>query len=177
MFPCLMNSPLVQSSSLVMMIFQCLMTPILERVLPLNLRNSLLHLPPYPFLPLPPSLPLLALYHRLHLVFHLGSRIYPHHCHHLDINLIYFHPHYRPISLPASKILSSVQDPLSSVPHQTFQAHRASQLFPSPPTQPQPPQRKDGATIPSHPSLPPKPTAAAQIEQLRQSRVHLNYGT
>ena len=36
---------------------------------------------------------------------------------------------------------SSVQDPLSSIPHQTFQAHRATQL----------------AT--PHPSLPPKPTS------------------
>ncbi|KAI0347649.1 hypothetical protein BDW22DRAFT_1434034 [Trametopsis cervina] len=34
----------------------------------------------------------------------------------------------------------SVQDPLSSIPHQTFQAHRASRIQP-------------------HPSLPPKPTA------------------
>lgn len=39
---------------------------------------------------------------------------------------------------------SSVQDPLSSIPHQTFQAHRATQL-----------------SAP-HPSLPPKPTSNTQ---------------
>lgn len=61
--------------------------------------------------------------------------------------------------------LSSIQDPLSSVPHQTFQAHRASQIFPPPPPPPPPSQPTPAkiATIPNHPSLPPKPTSAAQM--------------
>jgi hypothetical protein len=40
--------------------------------------------------------------------------------------------------------LASLQDPLSTIPHQTYQAHRASQ-----------------ATTTPHPSLPPKPVAAS----------------
>ncbi|KAF9469674.1 mRNA biogenesis factor-domain-containing protein [Collybia nuda] len=40
-----------------------------------------------------------------------------------------------------SQSASSMQDPLSTIPHQTYQAHRAGQ-----------------STLPSHPSLPPNPT-------------------
>lgn len=61
-----------------------------------------------------------------------------------------------PPPIPRQQNPSSVQDPLSSLPHQTFQAHRASQLFP-------PPSQPSSASIPSHPSLPPKPTTAAQM--------------
>ncbi|KAF4573297.1 hypothetical protein EYR36_007808 [Pleurotus pulmonarius] len=49
-----------------------------------------------------------------------------------------------------SQSSSAMQDPLSSVPHQTFQAHRAGQHTPSMPPPP-----------PAHPSLPPKPPAIA----------------
>jgi hypothetical protein len=43
-----------------------------------------------------------------------------------------------------------MQDPLSSVPHTTYQQHRANQNAPRP-------------SLPSHPSLPSKPTAAADL--------------
>lgn len=43
-----------------------------------------------------------------------------------------------------SQSASSMQDPLSTIPHQTFQAHRAGQ-----------------SNLPSHPSLPPNPTKNA----------------
>ncbi|TFK77490.1 hypothetical protein BDN72DRAFT_910924 [Pluteus cervinus] len=55
-------------------------------------------------------------------------------------------PHLPPPPLgffPRSQSASSVQDPLSSVPHQTYQAHRAKTL------------------APPHPSLPPKPVIAS----------------
>lgn len=41
-----------------------------------------------------------------------------------------------------AQAVGSMQDPLSSIPHQTFQAHRAEKA------------------LPSHPSLPPKPSTA-----------------
>jgi len=65
-------------------------------------------------------------------------------------------PYPPPPFLPRQQNPSSKQDPLSSVPHQTFQAHRASQLFPSPPAD-------SPKALPTHPSLPPKPTAASQM--------------
>jgi hypothetical protein len=43
-----------------------------------------------------------------------------------------------------------MQDPLSSVPHTTYQQHRANQNAPR-------------SSLPSHPSLPSKPTAAAEL--------------
>jgi len=65
-----------------------------------------------------------------------------------------------------SQSASSVQDPLSSIPHQTFQAHRATRT-----------------ALPTHPSLPPPPsgssgavgagtaaTAAATVEAAPQLR-------
>ncbi|KAI0077454.1 hypothetical protein K474DRAFT_1088865 [Panus rudis PR-1116 ss-1] len=47
---------------------------------------------------------------------------------------------------------SAMQDPLSSIPHQTFQAHRASRATPSS-------SSPAGPSAPAHPSLPPKPAA------------------
>jgi hypothetical protein len=43
-----------------------------------------------------------------------------------------------------------MQDPLSSIPHTTYQAHRAN-------------QNAARSTLPHNPSLPPKPTAAAEL--------------
>jgi hypothetical protein len=152
-----MNSHLVPSSSLVMMIFRCLMAPLPERsALLLILHNPLLY-PPYLFLlrllrrAFPP---LLVLCH-LHLS-HPGARICLQHLQ--DFNpTIYPHCHPPLNFLPRQQNPSSIQDPLSSAPHQTFQAHRASQLFPPPLSQPTP------VAIPGGPSLPSKPTAAAQM--------------
>ncbi|KAK7058578.1 hypothetical protein VNI00_002214 [Paramarasmius palmivorus] len=45
---------------------------------------------------------------------------------------------------PRQKSASSIQDPLSSVPHETYQAHRANKLTP-------------------HPSLPPRPMAGSNV--------------
>lgn len=59
---------------------------------------------------------------------------------------------------------ASMQDPLTSVPHQTFQAHRASQLAPPHPSLPQNPKATQGTTLPpTSASLPPKPTSAAEL--------------
>ena len=49
---------------------------------------------------------------------------------------------------------ATIQDPLSSIPHQTYQAHRASQL------------------PPGHPSLPPKPSTSTP-GTIPASRVHV----
>lgn len=46
--------------------------------------------------------------------------------------------------------MSSVQDPLSSIPHTTYQAHRANQTA-------------TRSSLPHNPSLPPKPTTAAEL--------------
>ncbi|KXN88937.1 Protein saf1 [Leucoagaricus sp. SymC.cos] len=51
---------------------------------------------------------------------------------------------------PRNQSVSSMQDPLSSIPHTTYQAHRAS-------------QNAARSTLPRNPSLPPKPTAAAEL--------------
>ncbi|KAF9535876.1 mRNA biogenesis factor-domain-containing protein [Crepidotus variabilis] len=55
---------------------------------------------------------------------------------------------------------SSIQDPLASIPHQTFQAHQASQRFLANPSSP-----STQAKVPllANPSLPAKPVAAAQM--------------
>ncbi|KAF4611485.1 hypothetical protein D9613_004132 [Agrocybe pediades] len=67
-----------------------------------------------------------------------------------------------PKFLPRQQSTAAMQDPLSSVPHQTFQAHRASQLAPPHPSlAPNPKQATSG--LPPNPSLPPKPTAAAEM--------------
>ena len=55
-----------------------------------------------------------------------------------------------------------MQDPLSSVPHQTFQAHRASQLAPPHPSLPVNPIKMPSSST-ANPSLPAKPTAAAAM--------------
>ncbi|KAF8973497.1 hypothetical protein BDZ97DRAFT_1775475 [Flammula alnicola] len=68
-----------------------------------------------------------------------------------------------PKFLPRQQSLSAMQDPLSSVPHQTFQAHRATQLAPRPATLPQIPSTNGSSTLPVNPSLPAKPTAAAEM--------------
>ena len=54
--------------------------------------------------------------------------------------------------------MSSVQDPLSSIPHQTFQAHRASR----------PPGPSPGPSTlpPAHPSLPSRPKAPISSEAI-----------
>lgn len=54
-----------------------------------------------------------------------------------------------------------MQDPLSTVPHQTFQAHRASQLAPPHPSLPANPIKTSSSS--ANPSLPAKPTAAAEL--------------
>uniref|UniRef100_A0A8H7Y568 Wbp11/ELF5/Saf1 N-terminal domain-containing protein n=1 Tax=Psilocybe cubensis TaxID=181762 RepID=A0A8H7Y568_PSICU len=68
-----------------------------------------------------------------------------------------------PKFLPRNQSASAMQDPLSSVPHQTFQAHRASQLAPPHPSLPANPNPKATPTLPPNPSLPPRPTAAAEL--------------
>lgn len=66
-----------------------------------------------------------------------------------------------PKFLPRQQSISAMQDPLSSVPHQTFQAHRASQLAPPHPSLPANPSST--LTPPPNSSLPEKPTAAAEL--------------
>jgi hypothetical protein len=56
-----------------------------------------------------------------------------------------------------------MQDPLSTVPHQTFQAHRASQLAPPHPSLPANPTKTSSSSSSASPSLPAKPTAAAEL--------------
>ena len=56
-----------------------------------------------------------------------------------------------------------MQDPLSAIPHQTFQAHRASQLAPPHPSLPANPTKATSSTASANPSLPAKPTAAAEM--------------
>jgi hypothetical protein len=57
-----------------------------------------------------------------------------------------------------------MQDPLSSVPHQTFQAHRASQLAPPHPSLPANPNKNpSSSSTAANLSLPAKPTAAAAM--------------
>ncbi|KAF8913247.1 WW domain binding protein 11-domain-containing protein [Gymnopilus junonius] len=68
-----------------------------------------------------------------------------------------------PKFLPRQQSASSMQDPLSSIPHQTFQAHRASQLAPPHPSLPPPPAQSGISTLPPNPSLPPKPTTVAEM--------------
>lgn len=66
-----------------------------------------------------------------------------------------------PKFLPRQQSTSAMQDPLSAVPHQTFQAHRASQLGPPHPSLPANPSPRP--TLPTNSSLPEKPTAAAEL--------------
>lgn len=73
-----------------------------------------------------------------------------------------------PKFLPRQQSMSAMQDPLSAVPHQTFQAHRASQLAPPHPSLPKNPSTTPAAlpstsALPLNASLPPKPVAAAQL--------------
>ncbi|PPQ79860.1 hypothetical protein CVT25_002916 [Psilocybe cyanescens] len=68
-----------------------------------------------------------------------------------------------PKFLPRHQSTSAMQDPLSTVPHQTFQAHRASQLAPPHPSLPPNPSQSGAPSLPTNPSLPPKPTAAAEL--------------
>jgi hypothetical protein len=56
-----------------------------------------------------------------------------------------------------------MQDPLSSVPHQTFQAHRASQLAPPHPSLPANPTKAPSSSSNANLSLPAKPTTAAAM--------------
>ncbi|KAF8167480.1 hypothetical protein B0H34DRAFT_682014 [Crassisporium funariophilum] len=61
---------------------------------------------------------------------------------------------------------SAMQDPLSSVPYQTFQAHRASQLAPPHPSLPPIPGQSTASSSSKptpNPSLPAKPTSAAEM--------------
>lgn len=51
---------------------------------------------------------------------------------------------------PRNQSISSIQDPLSSIPHTTYQAHRAN-------------QNVARSTLPHNPALPSKPTAAAEL--------------
>ncbi|KAF9446114.1 hypothetical protein P691DRAFT_804696 [Macrolepiota fuliginosa MF-IS2] len=51
---------------------------------------------------------------------------------------------------PRAQSISSMQDPLSSIPHTTYQAHRANPT----PTK---------SSLPHNPSLPPKPTAVTEL--------------
>lgn len=51
---------------------------------------------------------------------------------------------------PRNQSVSSMQDPLSSIPHTTYQAHRAN-------------QHTARSMLPPNPSLPAKPTAAAEL--------------
>lgn len=67
-----------------------------------------------------------------------------------------------PKFLPKHQSTSAMQDPLSSIPHQTFQAYRATQLAPAHPSLPLNPSAQ-GVSLPPNPSLPPKPTAAAEL--------------
>ncbi|KDR85595.1 hypothetical protein GALMADRAFT_234552 [Galerina marginata CBS 339.88] len=69
-----------------------------------------------------------------------------------------------PKFLPRQQSTSAMQDPLSSVPHQTFQAHRASQLAPPHPSlPPNPAQTGQTQPLPPSSSLPAKPTTAAEM--------------
>ncbi|KAF7784229.1 hypothetical protein Agabi119p4_394 [Agaricus bisporus var. burnettii] len=64
-----------------------------------------------------------------------------------------FPPHLPPPPpgfFPRNQSSSSMQDPLSSVPHTTYQQHRAN-------------QNVSQSSLPSHPSLPSRPTAAAEL--------------
>jgi len=68
-----------------------------------------------------------------------------------------------PKFLPRQQSSSAMQDPLSSIPHQTFQAHRASQLAPPHPSLPANPTKTSSSAPSANPSLPAKPTAAAEM--------------
>jgi len=59
-------------------------------------------------------------------------------------------PPLPPGFFPRNQSLSAIQDPLSSIPHTTYQAHRIDQYA-------------SHSILPSNPSLPPKPTAAAEL--------------
>ncbi|PPQ64086.1 hypothetical protein CVT24_008899 [Panaeolus cyanescens] len=65
--------------------------------------------------------------------------------------------------LPRQQSTSAMQDPLSSIPHQTFQAHKASHLATPHPSLPQNPNKTvpPPPSLPHNPSLPAKPIAAA----------------
>ena len=61
--------------------------------------------------------------------------------------------HFPPVPpgfFPRNQSVSAIQDPLSSIPHTTYQAHRVNQYA-------------SHSMLPSNPSLPPKPIAAAEL--------------